>query len=226
MSGVPIDGGLSAPTPHANQRARSAKKARARWSRRLRDLHGWLSALAFVLLMFFAATGLLLNHPDWFADRAQALPEQVFHLPPPVLAQVQADLQAGRSPANRVLDQLPEPVQTYGLFKSSEQLEDELLIRLEGVQGHTDLSVDTRSGQVQVQASRAAVLDTLNDLHRGKNVAPAWRWLIDASAVLVLVLSLAGYVLFFGLKKRLPTTLALTGGSLALIGLLVWSSLG
>ena len=91
MSGVPIDGGLSAPTPHANQRARSTKKARARWSRRLRDLHGWLSALAFVLLMFFAATGLLLNHPDWFADRAQALPEQVFHLPTPVLAQVQAD---------------------------------------------------------------------------------------------------------------------------------------
>ncbi|MEL7041544.1 MAG: PepSY-associated TM helix domain-containing protein [Pseudomonadota bacterium] len=35
-----------------------------------RMLHAYLSPAAFLMLIFFAASGILLNHPDWFgADR-------------------------------------------------------------------------------------------------------------------------------------------------------------
>ena len=35
--------------------------------RQCRAWHGYLSAFAFIALMFFSATGILLNHPDWIA---------------------------------------------------------------------------------------------------------------------------------------------------------------
>ncbi len=34
--------------------------------RHSRYVHGWLSAFAFLTLLFFSVTGLLLNHPEWF----------------------------------------------------------------------------------------------------------------------------------------------------------------
>ncbi len=34
--------------------------------RHARYVHGWLSAFAFIVLIFFSVTGLLLNHPEWF----------------------------------------------------------------------------------------------------------------------------------------------------------------
>lgn len=216
-----------APTaPTRPDRERLAARRRSRFYRLLRDLHAWLSALAFLLLMFFSFTGLTLNHPEWFEERATELPSQHFTLPAPVLAQVQQDLSQQHSAANPVLDFLHGQAQTYGQFKSSEQLDDEMLIRLEGVQGNTDLTVNLRSGEVEVLTTPARLIDTVNDLHRGKNTGTSWRWLIDATAILILLLSLAGYVLFFGLKKRLATTLTLTTASLSVIGLMLWSSLG
>ena len=34
--------------------------------RHSRYVHGWLSAFAFLTLLYFSVTGLLLNHPEWF----------------------------------------------------------------------------------------------------------------------------------------------------------------
>ncbi len=213
------------PSPHRKHNLQP-RRQRAAFYRLMRDLHAWLSALAFLLLIFFAATGLTLNHPDWFEHRQPESPTATFVLPPPVLARITADLASGRSPVNQVLDQVPDQLQLRGLFKSSEHLDDELLIRLEGVQGNSDLTVRLDSGEVALAISPATPIGTLNDLHRGKNVATPWRWLIDVSAIVILLLSLVGYVLFFGLKKRLSTSLLLTVLSLGLIGAMAWSSLG
>lgn len=49
----------------------SASQPRGHWQRRIagisRWLHIYLSMLSFGILLFFAATGLTLNHPDWFS---------------------------------------------------------------------------------------------------------------------------------------------------------------
>ncbi len=63
----------------------------------------------------------------------------------------------------------------------------------------------------------------IGDLHRGKNAALPWRMVIDLSAILVLALSVIGYVLFFSLRFRLRTSLILTGASLAvLVAVFLW----
>jgi hypothetical protein len=50
--------------------------------RHARYVHGWLSAFAFIVLIFFAATGLFLNNPDWFKSKNE---EQTTTFTPPTL---------------------------------------------------------------------------------------------------------------------------------------------
>ena len=58
----------------------------------------------------------------------------------------------------------------------------------------------------------------LNNLHRAEHAGPAWRFLVDAIAVVLIVLSIIGYAIFLSLRFRLTTALALTAGSLILMG--------
>ena len=76
-------------------------------------------------------------------------------------------------------------------------------------------SFDLSTGQAEVIVKRAKLVDTLNELHRGKNAGAAWKAIIDISAIVIIALSVIGYVLFFSLRFRLRTSLILTGLSLA-----------
>ena len=188
--------------------------------RHARHVHAWVSAFAFLILMFFAATGLLLNHPEWFATDAG--PEQVQRVQ--LSPALQQQVRLLENPTDQILADVRAQTTLLGRLKSSEHVDDDWMIRLEGPLGQTDLTLDGQTGQVEVVQSAATVVSTLNDLHRGKNVGTAWRWLIDVSAILILLLSLAGYVLFFSLKKRLSTSLWITGCSVGLILILLYLS--
>lgn len=177
--------------------------------RQARHVHAWLSAFAFIVLMFFSATGLLLNHPEWMdaAPRDEVL--HVWVLNPVLLQQARTIEQ----PSTLLLAEIRRQYRLFGQFRSSEKIDQEWLIRLEGPRGQTDIVLDLVTGRTEIRLSAAQPLSLLADLHKGKNVGVLWSWLIDVSAIVVLLLSLAGYVLFFSLKKRLSTSLWLTGGS-------------
>jgi hypothetical protein len=79
-----------------------------------------------------------------------------------------------------------------------------------------------RNGATDIALQHATVVSVIGDLHRGKNAGAAWRLVIDVSALVILALSLIGYVLFFSLRFRLRTSLILTAVSLGvLIGVFV-----
>jgi hypothetical protein len=57
----------------------------------------------------------------------------------------------------------------------------------------------------------------------GSGGPPAWKLVIDAVAIIVLALSVLGYILFFSLRFRLRTSLILTGISIvALAGVFLF----
>lgn len=185
--------------------------------RHSRYVHGWLSAFAFLVLMFFAGTGLLLNHPEWF----EAAPvEQTHTFPLP--AQLTQQIAALENPSEVILQHVRRQHPLIGRYNSSEVMDGEVMIRLESPAGSTDIWVNTMDQQIEVTQKPATVVGMLNDLHRGKNVGEAWRWLIDVSAVIIMLLSVAGFVLFLTLKSRLITHVALTAISVVLLMLLMW----
>lgn len=170
-----------------------------------RMLHGYLSAFAFLALIFFAGTGLLLNHPEWFAQE-NARQEQSLSLPMDEIAAARASADAPRALAALVERRL----RVRGAYASGDILEPEAMLRFEGVTGSTDVTLDLDTGQAAFSIQDATAVSMLHDLHRGKKAGEVWRMLIDLVAYVVLALSLIGYLLFFSLRYRLASSLTLT----------------
>jgi len=185
-----------------------------------RHVHAWLSAFAFLALIFFAGTGLFLNNADWFASNPDEVNFQI-KLTPVVLAKAQSL----ENPAPLLLDVIRKQSSQSlsGAFKSSDLVDGALDMRLEGAKGHTDISVALDTGLTEITVKPQSVLDTLKNLHKGKNVGTVWKLIIDISAILILILSIAGYILFFSLRKRKAISLWLTGLCfVSLISAFIW----
>lgn len=205
----------TAPTPPKAKRKKAKGSFKGELYRQSRAWHGWLSAFAFLALMFFALTGLLLNHPEWFASRTDEQPvEWTLVLSADELARARTTA----DPARALAEAVGRRRDLRGAYQSGEIFDGEAMIRLEGVTGSSDLIIDLASGEAEATISRADLVTTLNELHRGKNAGAAWKLVIDTSAIVILALSLIGYVLFFSLRFRLRTSLILTGASLATLG--------
>ena len=187
--------------------------------RHSRYVHGWLSAFAFLTLLFFSVTGLLLNHPEWFEPAKTEETTQLI-LPESILKSIKQQ----ENPSDTILNYVRQQQNVVGRYQSSEVMDNEVMIRLESPAGATDIWVMADTGETEITQKPASTVSMLNDLHRGKNSGLAWSWLIDISAIIVIALSLVGYILFLSIKTRLVTHLVLTAVSLALIILLIWSA--
>lgn len=174
-----------------------------------RMLHGYLSAFAFLALIFFAFTGLTLRHA-WFRQEPT---EQVrtLTLPPEVLAQARAVA----DPRAVLGEAVRRRTAVIGLDRGGEVVGDEVQLRFEGPKGTTDVTLSMLTGRAEVAIHRVSLVELMNALHRGHNSGRAWGMVIEGSAWLFLALSIIGYVLFFSLRFRLRTSLILTGVSLA-----------
>ena len=185
--------------------------------RHARYVHGWLSAFAFLILMFFALTGLFLNNPDWF-EPAKDENTVTVNMTPELIAKVKGQ----ENPSTDILNFVRVEHALVGRFQSSEVLDGEVMIRLESPAGSTDVWAMLDTGEIEVSSKPASTVSLINDLHRGKNAGTAWSWLIDISAITILILSIAGFILFLSIKSRLLTHLLLTAASLAVLILFIW----
>lgn len=193
---------------------------RGAFYRLCRMLHAYLSAFAFLALMFFSATGLLLDHPEWMQGRGHES-EVKLAVPATVLIHARALKEPSAYLAAETLKLTP----VTGAYRSGEIDDGQANLRFEGVKGSSTVVIDLGTGQADITIERATALTVIGDLHRGKNASLPWRAVIDVTAVLVLAMSLIGYVLFFSLRFRLRTSLILTASSLALLGVIyLWAT--
>lgn len=189
-----------------------------RWSR---EWHGYLSAFAFLALIFFAGTGILLNHPGMLQGEAPAPVEASFTLNADELAAVKAAQEPGLVLAGIA----GKRAELAGTYRSGEVAGDDVFVNLQGVRGRSDVTGNLASGAVTVHVEREDAVGVANGLHRGEHAGDAWRFFIDAIAVVLLAMSVLGLILFFSLRFRLRTMLALLGTSAILMaGLFVFAT--
>lgn len=187
--------------------------------RHARYVHGWLSAFAFIALFFFALTGFLLNHPDWFKSNTEEQTHTI-KLPEPLSQQ----LLQQENPSEALLHYIRNKEQVIGRYQSSEVMDGEVMIRLESPAGSTDIWAMLDTGEVEITNKPTSTVSLIKDLHRGKNSGIAWSWFIDISAIIILILSIAGFILFLSIKSRLITHLLLTALSLVVLMILIWTA--
>jgi len=186
-----------------------------------REWHGYLSAVAFLALILFSATGILLNHPGLLQGEPPAPVETTFAL----TVEEVAALGAADSPAEMLAELAGARADLAGAFRSGEVVGDDVYANLQGVQGRTDLTGSLRTGDVHVHIQREDAVGVLNGLHRGEHAGSAWRLLIDVAAIVFIAMSLIGFLLFLSLRFRLRTALVLTTTSLvAMTGLFLFAT--
>lgn len=177
------------------------RKQAAVWGR---WLHIYLSMTSFAILFFFAITGLTLNHPDWFGVKESAVSRK------------------GEGAARcheAKLETVEHLRKVHGVrgALSDYRIDDaQCAVSFKGPGYSADAFIDRASGRYDLTESRMGVVAVINDLHKGRDTGAGWSVMIDASAILMVLVSLTGFVLIFFLgKKRTSGLLAAAAGAVA-----------
>lgn len=164
------------------------------WSR---TIHVYLSIALLIVLVFFSITGITLNHAEL------------------MVAEPQTEV--------RTLDNLPVlPLDDNGVIFDSPELaayvRDEFGIRLEfavltieepfitieydGPGYQALVEIDQELGEIYAESTDYGLVAVLNDLHKGRYTHIVWNALIDISGIILVIFSLAGFVLLLPNKYR------------------------
>jgi hypothetical protein len=153
--------------------------------------------LSFALLLFFAVTGLTLNHAEWFDS----------HERPTVI----------HGALNKAWVNTPDPAavakdELVNYFRRKYRTKDALSdfhvdgqqceILFKGPGYEADAIIDRETGTYDLSVSPFSLVAILNDLHKGRDAGKSWSAVIDFSAILMALVSLTGLTLIFFLNKR------------------------
>lgn len=180
--------------------------------------HGYLSAAAFVWLLFFSITGLLLNHPAWLRGDKPAGVSSQFDLAPGELALVRAQ----RDPGQALVRVLRGRLDLKGAVDSGDVAGDQLFVRMRGASGSSDIQIDLKTGRGSATIERFPAATLFKELHRGEQAGAVWRALIDIAGVLLVTTSILGLAIYFSLRLRMRTALVLVAGGLAVMAAAVF----
>lgn len=181
----------------------------------LRWLHVYVSMVSFLTILFFAVTGITLNHPEWAMNTAETVSDFQGDLPEGWRAGEEVDWL-------RVTDYLRSEHGVRGTLIDYrvDEFEGSVAFRAPGYTA--DAFFDPEVGSYQLTVVEMGTAGVLNELHRGNSSDAGWGWLIDIAGVLLTLLGLTGIGLLLYLRKFRPTGLVVLGvGSAVLVFLVV-----
>ncbi|MEY4661216.1 MAG: hypothetical protein RLZZ42_1168 [Bacteroidota bacterium] len=188
---------------------KSVRKYTASWSR---WIHIYLSMISFISLLFFAVTGLTLNHTEWFED-SQVTSAAKGNMKAEWVSQGDSSNVAKLE----IVEYLRNQHQISGAVGEFAIDESQCTISFNGPGYTADVFINREDGNYDISETKTGLWGIMNDLHKGRDAGKGWAWLIDISAVLMVIVSLSGLLmLFFLKKKRVAGTLMIVLGGIAL----------
>jgi uncharacterized protein len=197
------------------KRSGSAKNSLHRWTR---VVHVYTSMISLLVVLFFSLTGITLNHPDWaFGTK-------------PTRQQIQGTL-----PANAFVDgkvdwlNITEFLRnTHGVRgavtdRNSDELQGSVSFRQPGYGAQAFFDVKAKTFDLTVE--QQGLVGVMNDMHKGRDSGSSWRWLIDVSGGLLVLISLTGLGLQFFLRKRRRSAFATVGIGIVVVAVLAYLTL-
>jgi hypothetical protein len=197
-------------------RVPAGRRRSATTNRWMRWLHVYTSMISFVVVLFFGLTGLTLNHPTWtFGD-------------PPTTTTHTGQLPTSYKSSDGKVDFLAisEFVRnSYGVRGAVSEYgtqanQGTISYKSAGYAANLFFTVDT--GTFKLTVEEAGLVGVMNDLHKGRDTTSSWKWLIDASAILLVLVSVTGLgIQIFQRKRRTRAIIfAVIGGVIAIV--MVW----
>jgi hypothetical protein len=148
---------------------------------------------SFAILLFFAVTGLTLNHQDWFNGQQTA---RQYH------GVMQAKWVNGEAAKLEIVKQLRRAHHIQAALSDFRVDDAQCEVSFKGPGYEADTFIDRQTGRYEVTETRQGFVAILNDLHKGRDSGKAWSIVVDLSALLMTLVSLTGFTLIFFLQKR------------------------
>ncbi|QNR87119.1 PepSY-associated TM helix domain-containing protein [Pedobacter riviphilus] len=168
--------------------------------------------VSFTILLFFAVSGLTLNHADWFTSGKEVVTKDSGSV----------NLKWVNQPDTNKINKL----QIVEFFRSKHRVKGalsdfrmddrELSLTFNGPGYLADSFIDRETGKYELTITRFGAVAVINDLHKGRDSGKAWSWIIDISAVLMTLVSISGIILICFIKKK-----RLSGFIIAAVGTIV-----
>jgi hypothetical protein len=184
------------------------------WRRRIAKASRWLhiygSMGSLALVLFFAITGITLNHQDWFASQQVTVDRHG--------TMNTSWLRSGPGGVDRlqVVEQLRSAAGVRGAVADFRIDDSQCEVMFKAPGYSASAVVDRMTGAFDVTESRMGFAALINDLHKGRDTGPVWSAAIDVSAALLVFLSATGLtLLYFVHKYRLAGIVLFGAGALA-----------
>ncbi|MBE5318654.1 PepSY-associated TM helix domain-containing protein [Pedobacter sp. MR2016-19] len=168
--------------------------------------------VSFTILLFFAVSGLTLNHADWFTSGKEVVTKDSGSV----------NLKWVNQPDTNKINKL----QLVEFFRSKHEVKGalsdfrmddrELSLTFSGPGYLADSFIDRETGKYELTTTKFGAVAVINDLHKGRDSGKAWSWIIDISAVLMTLVSISGIILICFIKKK-----RLSGFIIAAVGTIV-----
>ncbi len=164
-----------------------------------RSLHIYISMLGLLAVIFFSVTGIMLNHEEWFGFAA------------PRIVNKEGTVAGAmtRDPDKlAIVETLRKDFGATGALDSFEIEEDRLTVIFKSPGRRTQATLQRADGRTEVVLETHGFNGRLAELHRGTDAGIGWRWVIDGTAVVLLITSLTGLMLWCLVPKWRPLGLA------------------
>lgn len=184
-----------------------------------RWLHIYLSMGSFFIIFFFSITGITLNHTEWFEDQQKTN-----------TVKGKMDVQWVNVADTMKIAKLEMVEMLRAKHRVSGAVSEFLIddyqctISFSGPGYTADAFVNRETGSYELTETVTGLWGVLNDLHKGRDTGKVWKWVIDISAVLMILVSMTGLLMLFFLKKKRMAGIlvAIAGTILTLIIYRIW----
>ena len=186
-----------------------------------RLLHVYLSTFLLSLLVLFSITGITLNH-RWYdsQNNQESLIERSLtslQIEDWLLVSSEQNLQSNKNNQsnrnNQSINWEPDLTritrdlrQEFHLpIPASVELESEfqeVILDFKVPAGFATFTLSFIDKRLVLEQEKGSVIGILNDLHKGRHSGVGWSWVLDVSAVLIVVFSITGFIILFQGKKH------------------------
>ncbi|MEO7531826.1 MAG: PepSY-associated TM helix domain-containing protein [Sediminibacterium sp.] len=193
-------------------KSRGSKKSKKRIAIISRWLHIYLSMVSFAIVLFFSVTGLTLNHPDFFAGKTITR-QDTGRL---TLSWVNAR-DTNLISKLKLVEFMRNTYHVKGAVNEFRIDDSQLSISFRGPGYAGDAFVNRQTGTYELSQTSSGFVGFMNDLHKGRDTGNTWSWVIDVSAILLVIISVSGLILLLFIKKKRMNGLLLAVAGLILM---------
>lgn len=174
-----------------------------------RTVHLYATLFGLALILFFAVTGFMLNHVEWF------LPEEPRTTKDTRTLQLKPLPEPGTATGDQKLAVVEALRKEFGvageLWSFDNGGDEEIVVSFRRAGGEAEARIRRDTGEATLERKFQGWAIVMTDLHRGnrgnvtnepKFTGAAWTWVIDITCGLLLVIALTGLVLWWSLKGR------------------------